>query len=988
MMAMQFPPPQNWQDFEWLCREILSREWGAPAQRHGRTGQRQQGVDLFAQVGQEIVVAQCKLKTTWRGGQVTADELRAEVSAARKFDRRVGRFTLVTTAQRDVRIQAVARELSGAAPHGFAVDMLFWEDLEDRLPEHADLVAALWGWCTPDAAAAAHIRDYLQSLRERLTPLPIAAIAHANENAPTLETVYTAVDVLHEIGQRDVALERQLYAGTKQDPVLLADEPDYTRALRESLKSRGREHEPERNPARRVRAVEFLAANQHTVLLGPPGSGKSAFGHFVAICLANQRLSGDAKGLAQLAPALPGEAWTPHDTWPHGALLPLVVELRAFVADQETFPNRDSTIDAGHLLRHLASHNARCRLRDAMLPIVRHELAAGRGRGVLLILDGLDETPNASAVRVRLKRVIHTFCNEYPHARVLVTSRPYAYTSDADWQLPGFVVDSLAPLSPAAIEHFVRAWYSGLSQSGVLGSTDTDNRATQLLARLRRDAALRPFRERPLMLTLLTSLHASGRMSDGGRAAVYGNSVELLFDRWNEVVHNDNTDYFTAQFRMERSQVLDALARVAHRVHAEQGRGEAGAAPIPFAILWEEFGKSRPRDVGTDERAMLEYLDQRAGILLAEGRQVFRFPHRSFQEFLAARHLKADDDYPQLLVAAVRSDPILWREVLAHVVLMHAQDNSLQSVWTLLEELLPDESSVENPTTARIAIALAVAFAESARLRERAKNAPGATARRIARLRGLLVDCLEQGRLSAKDRVEAGDALGQLGDPRIGHRPENFLPWEPGGREGLGKYLVTVQEFAEFVDAGGYRDVGLWEPDGGAQTLAESRWTSPDAWAVQLEHPNRPVTGVSWFEAAAYCRWRSAVTGTVVRLPSSEEWQAAVLASGTTWPWGEDEPTDEHANYAMNVGHASAVGCYPAGAGRLGHLDLAGNVIEWTHDGRRTKGERVRKPLWGGAWHNDADDLRSWLHHVSVGVSVAGSRDDGVGFRVVAPASR
>ena len=38
-------------------------------------------------------------------------------------------------------------------------------------------------------------------------------------------------------------------------------------------------------------------------------------------------------------------------------------------------------------------------------------------------------------------------------------------------------------------------------------------------------------------------------------------------------------------------------------------------------------------------------------------------------------------------LSCVRADPVLWREVLAYVVLLHAHENSLHSVWALLDEL-------------------------------------------------------------------------------------------------------------------------------------------------------------------------------------------------------------------------------------------------------------------------------------------------------------
>lgn len=117
--------------------------------------------------------------------------------------------------------------------------------------------------------------------------------------------------------------------------------------------------------------------------------------------------------------------------------------------------------------------------------------------------------------------------------------------------------------------------------------------------------------------------------------------------------------------------------------------------------------------------------------------------------------------------------------------------------------------------------------------------------------------------------------------------------------------------------------------------------------------PDRPVTSLTWFDATVVCRLLGK------RLASSAEWQKAVRGGvflGQTpvpnpyprrnLPWGVSiDATRANVNHGGAIAPA-AVGSFPGDIGPYGHLDLAGNVTEWTAD-RHPDGFAVMR---GGNW--------------------------------------
>ncbi|MCC3771938.1 ergothioneine biosynthesis protein EgtB [Streptomyces sp. UNOC14_S4] len=152
---------------------------------------------------------------------------------------------------------------------------------------------------------------------------------------------------------------------------------------------------------------------------------------------------------------------------------------------------------------------------------------------------------------------------------------------------------------------------------------------------------------------------------------------------------------------------------------------------------------------------------------------------------------------------------------------------------------------------------------------------------------------------------------------------------------------VSNGAYLRFVEDGGYEDRRWWHPEGWEQVRAH-RLRAPLFWrregtgwvrrrfgTVEPVPPDEPVLHVGWYEAAAYAAWAGR------RLPTEEEWEKAARhdpASGRSrrYPWGDADPTPEHANLGQRHLRPAPVGAYAAGASPLGVRQLIGDVWEWT----------------------------------------------------------
>jgi len=681
-----------------------------------------------------------------------------------------------------------------------------------------------------------------------------------------------------------------------------------------------------------ISVMQSILEHPFLVLTGDPGSGKSTIVDFLTVCLVGQFLGKKEANIALF------------DVIDFPPMVPIRIILRHF-APHGLAKDRD-------LWTYIIEHCARLPMGNSEFQDCRSELeqALNKSDGCLLLLDGIDEVPDSSGWRQRLKKRIEEFRLRFPLARILVTSRPYAYQTREE-RFNGFEERRVAPFNLPQMQEFVHKWYGELGiKQARLGSDTAAKYAERLKAALESNPRLAELGQNPLLMSLMGWLH---RVGEGGalpekRQKLYEFCVEHLIDVWqrDKPLFDDFGEPRGTQFdiRQElgisKAALRQALEKLAYNAHHDQPElVDAHDIPVEdLVVALLEVTKADGLEPDTDK--IKKFITNRAGILIeTDQERIYRFPHRTFQEYLAACHL-SNNQFPHRLRELVREDDERWREAL---LLSASYVEIGSSIWQLVEVfcnyLWPVQP--QNPEW-YLVLRAAQAVIETGKH----ENVDQYQKQIFEILKTRLVALLEtQYALSDKprDRAEVGRALSILGDIRQGivemvesdgisvpsHAwvpvqgtlnvglVEGFKLGQGTKRDPLAKegevwpscgpgieiqpfymsaYPVTCAQFTCFVNAGGegYLNDQFWTEAGlkdRGDNKFPSLWNNPD-WHIA----NHPVVGVTWYEAVAYCNWLTDCFGKflgerkwVVRLPSEAEWEwAARGPEARFWPWGDE----------------------------------------------------------------------------------------------------
>lgn len=677
---------------------------------------------------------------------------------------------------------------------------------------------------------------------------------------------------------------------------------------------------------------KVVPATQRLLIAGKPGSGKTITLKFIALMLAMGQ-----PGANRLGYAIP--------------YIPLLVRLADYAAELKRTPNL--ALEA-FLMDYIEKYYPGAAHQAEFL-----HLALQNG-ACLILLDGLDEVGDidetdirGQALRNQVLKQVQRFasrrCTSPSTNRIIITSRLEGYYLGS---LPEFLEAELTGLdSLEEIEAFLMRWFLAyeleaepdLSYATILRRVRHD-RIEQLLPVIERWESIRRLATNPLLLTILSIIHETGKRLPHRRVELYETVIKTMIESWRQA----QTDHVSNLYAvLQSNDVYYMMSSLAYWLHENQPGGTIKEYEWQRKIedLLEQDGYKDDNDLLA--RRFLRHAREETGLLTERSPGQIGFFHLTLEEYLAAVEMaRRETDERAQMLEKHWADPRWQETILLTAGVLNVRGSRIAHKNFISSLLWMEPSAPE--LQGRPAVLAGKALADI-----HPRKFTNSTYQSVLQnLKDVMQDNVPEtglpdphGRIPIVTRADAADVLDQLGWLPLDLYEFTFIPTAKGILNSLeemplyllkskgfymSKYPVTNLQYQRFLEAEDFADPEVWsafpkfdelcapmgnhwgdtgwqwyrnyqihrlnDPDG---KIYPAFWHDPH---FGVDHKGLPVVGLSWFEANAYCRWVQKHWGaadfqerianpnlhpTEVRLPTEVEWVLAAGGSGNPegFPW-------------------------------------------------------------------------------------------------------
>lgn len=666
---------------------------------------------------------------------------------------------------------------------------------------------------------------------------------------------------------------------------------------------------------------------QRLLIAGKPGSGKTITLKFIALMLALGQPGANRIGY-------------------HLPYIPLLVRLADYAVELKKSPN-------------LALETFLIDYIEKYYPGAPHQgeflrLALQNGACIIL-LDGLDEVGDidetdirGQALRNQVLKQVQRFaarrCTSPNTNRVIITSRLEGYFLGS---LSEFLEVELCGLeSIDEIEAFLMRWFMayeletepGLSFNIALRRVRHE-RIEQLIPVIERWESIRRLAVNPLLLTILTIIHETGKRLPHRRVELYETVIKTMIESWRQA----QTDHVSNLYNtLQTNDVYYLMSSLAYWLHENQPGGTIREYEWQQKIEELLTLEGYKDDNDLLARRFLRHAREETGLLTERSPGQIGFFHLTLEEYLAAVEMaRRETDERTQMLEKHWADPRWQETILLTAGVLNVRGSKIAHK-NFISNLLWMETTAPE-LLGRPAVLAGKALAD---IHPR-KFANSTYQNVIQNLKDVMQENTPatglpdpQGHIPIVTRAEAADVLDQLGWLPPDLYEFAYIPVPKGIADAadelppyllkikgfyIGKYPVTNIQYQRFLEAEDFADPDLWTGfpkfdelsnpmgnhwgDTGWQWYRNyqlNRFNDPDGRIYPAfwhdphfgsERKGLPIVGLSWFETNAYCRWLQKhwndadfqegsanpnVRPKEIRLPTEVEW--LVAAGGPTHP--------------------------------------------------------------------------------------------------------